>query len=369
MTIMSSDIQENKFNEKISEYSGVFVIAEQRFSTVMPVSFELIGEGKRLAEKLQTLLYVIVLGYDMDENVKILQRYGVDYVIYADHPRLEHYNLEPYSFVITDLIDQHKPEIVIIGASSIGRELAPTLSSRLKTGLTADCTHLEIDVESGNLLQTRPAFGGNLMATIQTANHRPQMCTVRPGVMPTPLFDKFCKISGEITKFSPNLDLFEEKVKILNIKKEKATEVDLMNASIIVAGGRGLGSSKGFELLQQLAKKLNGNIASSRACVDNGWISKNYQVGQTGKTVRPKLYIACGISGAIQHIAGIAEADCIIAINRDPDAAIFSIANYGIVGDLYQVIPQFLKQLELYEEEQRTLLCEEGQIMKHLISS
>ncbi len=357
---MSKSIEKNNVIHPISDYHGIFIIAEQRFSNILNVSKELIGEGKRLAHQLNTTVTAVLLGDKVDEWAKELLRFGADKVIYAEHPLLEHYVADAYCKVIADIVYTHKPEIIIFGATSIGRELAPLLSAKLHTGLTADCTKLEIDPETGLLLQTRPAFGGNLMATIQCANHRPQMCTVRPGVMKCMEMRPSCEIDGKIDKIYPSIPEQDIRTKILQFQKEIKAIVALENAPIIVAGGRGIGKAEGFQLLEQLAQKLNGCIASSRACVDNDWIPKEYQVGQTGKTVRPKLYIACGISGAIQHLAGMESSDCIVAINKDANAPIFKVADYGIVGDLYDVIPELLQSLDKVENGSEALqLCVE----------
>ncbi len=340
-------------NEKIvdhSDYKGVWVVAEQRNSEVLNVSKELIGEGKKLAKTLKTEITVLLLGFKLDKWAEELVKFGADKVIYADHKLLEVYTTDAYSKVIYNLVTERKPEVVLIGATTIGRELAPSLSAKLKTGLTADCTRLEVDKETSNLMQTRPAFGGNLMATIICPNHRPQMSTVRPGVMEKSKYNKNASIVGKIEKITPEISEKEIRVKVIEVVKSKLPQVALEEASIVVSGGRGLGNAKGFDLVKKLADKLGGVVGSSRASVDNGWIAMTHQVGQTGKTVRPKLYIACGISGAIQHVAGMNEAECIVAINKNPDAPIFKIADYGIVGDLYKVIPEVLSALDNVED-------------------
>ena len=333
-----------------SEHQGVWVIAEQRFGQVLNVTKELLGEGKKLATSLNSDLTAVILGHTLNGWPEELVRYGADNVIYADHELLSDYNVDAYSKVVGNLITTRKPEIILFGATSIGRELAPTLSAKLKTGLTADCTLLKIDTETRNLLQTRPAFGGNIMATIQCANHRPQMCTVRPGVMKKAQYNGDCDIEAKVETIIPIITQEELRTKILNIDTSKSADIAIEDAKIVVSGGRGLSNADGFNLLRKLAEKLNGCIGSSRACVDSGWIAKPHQIGQTGKTVRPKLYIACGISGAIQHIAGMEQAECIVAINKDPEAPIFKIADYGIVGDLYQIIPELLKALNNAED-------------------
>ena len=336
-------------NQDFSDYKGVWIIAEQRFGQVMNVTKELLGEGKKLATSLHCNLTAIILGHNLNGWPSELVRYGADNVIYAEHELLNEYNADAYSKIIGNLITIRKPEIVLFGATSIGRELAPTLSAQLKSGLTADCTALKIDPKTRNLLQTRPAFGGNLMAIIQCANHRPQMCTVRPGVMKKASYNSNYEDENKVEKIIPIIIQEDLRTKILMVDTKKPTEIQIEDAKIVVSGGRGLGNAEGFNLLKKLADKLNGCVGSSRACVDNGWISKPYQVGQTGKTVRPNLYIACGISGAIQHIAGMEQAECIVAINKDPNAPIFKIADYGIVGDLYQIIPKLIEVLNRTE--------------------
>ncbi len=344
-----------------SEYKGVWIIAEQRFGQVLNVTKELLGEGKKLATSLNCDLTAVILGHKLIDWPADLVRYGADNVIYAEHELLSDYNVDAYSKVLGNLITTRKPEIILFGATSIGRELAPTLSAKLKSGLTADCTALEIDPETLNLLQTRPAFGGNLMATIQCANHRPQMCSVRPGVMKKAKYNNKCDGEPKVEKIIPIITQEELRTKVLKIDTSKSAEIAIEDAKIVVSGGRGLGNAKGFNLLRKLADKLNGCVGSSRACVDNGWISKPYQVGQTGKTVRPKLYIACGISGALQHIAGMEQAECIVAINKDPDAPIFKIADYGIVGDLYEIIPRLIDELDNIDDITEVLdICTES---------
>ena len=344
-----------------SEYKGVWVISEQIFGQILNVTKELLGEGKKLANSLHCDLTAIILGNKIDELPTELVRYGADKVIYTEHELLSDYNVDSYSKVLGDLIRIRKPEIVLFGATSIGREIAPTLSAKLKSGLTADCTALKINPNTLNLMQTRPAFGGNVMATIECANHRPQMCTVRQGIMEKASYNRDCEDWVKIEKIIPTISKSELRTKILKIETKKSTEIQIEDAQIVVSGGRGLGNAKGFNLLRKLADVLNGCVASSRACVDNGWISKSHQVGQTGKIIRPKLYIACGISGALQHIAGIEQAECVIAINKDPDAPIFKIADYGIVGDLYDIIPKLIETLENTQNSSTTLeICTES---------
>lgn len=334
--------------DDISKYKGVWVFAEQREGKLLNVVVELLGEGRKIADKLGVELTAVLLGNKVDDISEKLVKYGADIVLYAESELLETYTTDGYTKVITELIKERKPEIILIGATNIGRDLGPRLSARIHTGLTADCTRLEIDEEDNKLLMTRPAFGGNLMATIVCPDHRPQMSTVRPGVMERAKYDENRKGKIELV----DIELTEEdiKAKVESVVKSGKAEVPLEEAKIIVAGGRGLGTREGFELVEKLAKKLGGVVGASRATVDEGWIEHSHQVGQTGKTVRPKLYIACGISGAIQHLAGMQDAECIIAINKNPDAPIFKIADYGIVGDVNEIIPAILEALDNVED-------------------
>ena len=328
----------------LDEYRGVWVFAEQRDGELMNVALELVGEGSRIAEELETEVTAVLLGHNIKDQAEELIKNGADKVIYADHELLEVYTTEAYTKTIDELIQEYKPEILLVGATNIGRDLGPRVSARVHTGLTADCTKLEVDLEERRLLQTRPAFGGNLMATIICPDHRPQMSTVRPGVMEKLGRDE--DRTGEIIEITPELKDSDIKAKVVEVVKEAKSQVDLVAAEIIVAGGRGLQDAEGFKLLEGLAEKLGGEVGSSRAAVDSGWIDSSHQVGQTGKTVRPTLYIACGISGAIQHLAGMQESDLIVAINNDPDAPIFKIADYGIVGDAFDVIPELTEALD-----------------------
>lgn len=328
----------------INEYSGVWVFAEQRGGKPLNVVTELLGEGRKIADELETELNAVLLGYNIDEEAEKLVKYGADKVIYADHELLNVYTTDGYSKVINDLIEERKPEVLLIGATNIGRDLGPRLSAKVHTGLTADCTRLDVDKENKRLMMTRPAFGGNLMATILCPNHRPQMSTVRPGVMEKAKIDENRK--GIVDKIEPKLTDSDIKAKVLETVKSDKPIVALEEAPIIVSGGRGLGGPKGFELIEQLAEKLGGVVGASRATVDTDWIEQSHQVGQTGKTVRPGLYIACGISGAIQHLAGMQDSKCIVAINKDPNAPIFETADYGIVGDLHEIIPELLESLD-----------------------
>ena len=334
-----------KVNQDINlnDYNGVFVVGEQIDSNIHPVTIELIGEGKKLADKLGKKLRVIIAGYDIEKQSDKLLHYGVDSVICIEHPLLKDYNTDAYAIAIKDVITDKKPEIVLIGATSIGRDLGPRLSAKLGTGLTADCTKLAIDETTGGILQTRPAFGGNLMATIICPEHRPQMSTVRPGVMEKR--EQEIGKRGELVKLKVKLSDSDLRTKVLEVVKSVNEKVDLTSAKVIVSGGMGLGNADGFKLLRELADRLGGTIGASRAAVDSGWIDHSFQVGQTGTTVKPNIYFACGISGAIQHVAGMQNADLIVAINTDENAPIFEIADIGIVGDLYKVIPEIINNL------------------------
>ncbi|SEF85532.1 electron transfer flavoprotein alpha subunit apoprotein [Caloramator fervidus] len=326
---------------------SVWVIAEQRDGNLQKVSLELLGKGKELANKLGTNLVAVLAGYEIEKLAKTLIRYGADEVLVLDHILLKNYTTDGYTKAIEKVVKCKNPEIILIGATNIGRDLGPRLAARLKTGLTADCTGLDIDENSKNLLMTRPAFGGNLMATIECPNHRPQMATVRPGVFPLPCPDE--KREGKIQKIEVDLKEKDIRTVVEKIVKSLEDKVDITEAKVIVSGGRGLGSKEGFELLKELASLLGGVVGASRAAVDSGWIGKDHQVGQTGKTVRPKLYIACGISGAIQHLAGMQDSEYIIAINKDENAPIMSIADLAIVGDLYKVIPELINEIKAYK--------------------
>ncbi|QAT41197.1 electron transfer flavoprotein subunit alpha/FixB family protein [Clostridium sp. JN-9] len=328
----------------IADYKGVWVFAEQRDGKLQKVSLELLGKGKDLADKLGVQLTALLLGSQADDMAETLIAYGADKVIYADNPLLKHYTTDGYAKVICDLVNERKPEVILVGATFVGRDLGPRVSARLKTGLTADCTSLDVDSETKNLLMTRPAFGGNLMATIVCGDHRPQMSTVRPGV-----FEKLAKDTsrkGEIEKIHADLKDSDIRTKVEDVVKLAKDVADIGEAKVIVSGGRGLGSKEGFDLLKELADVMDGTIAGSRAAIDNGWIDKAYQVGQTGKTVRPNVYIAVGISGAIQHLAGMQDSDYIIAINKDESAAIMQIADLGIVGDYRKVVPELIAQIK-----------------------
>ncbi len=339
----------------VEDYNGVWVFAEQREGELQNVSLELVGEATRLAAKInegngpEAKVTAVLLGNNVKGLADDLIHHGADQVILVDEPALEHYTTDAYTKVIFQLIEEHKPEIMMIGATNIGRDLGPRLSARVHTGLTADCTKLDIDVENRRIKQTRPAFGGNLMATILCPNHRPQMSTVRPGVMEK--LEEDTSRTGEVIEAKVEISEADVVAKVLERVIEEKGSVDIAAAKIIVSGGRGTDGN--FELIEELAKKLGGEVGSSRAAVDAGWIDHSHQVGQTGTTVRPTLYIACGISGAIQHLAGMQDSDLIVAINKDADAPIFKIADYGIVGDIKEVIPELIESLDFVDDIMR----------------
>lgn len=346
------------------DYKDVWVYTEQRNGKLMNVALELLGEGYRLSREISedTSVCAVLVGHCTNELVNELYAYGADKVYQIDDPLLKNYTTDGYTKVMTDAIIEYKPEIVLFGATHIGRDLAPRIAARLDTGLTADCTRLDIntgkyidyletyttantkglDPEDGNkgLKQTRPAFGGNLMATIVTPNTRPQMATVRPGVMDR--LEKKENAEGQLIKVDAKISKDDIFVEVIDVVKEAKEIVSLTDAQIICSGGRGLGDASGFELIKKLADKVGGVVGASRAAVDSGWIDQSHQVGQTGTTVKPKIYFACGISGAIQHLAGMQTSDIIIAINKDPEAPMMQLADYAICGDLKKVIPEII---------------------------
>jgi electron transfer flavoprotein alpha subunit len=326
----------------LDSYQGVWVWVEQFRGQAAGISWEMMGQGRRLANDRQAPLTACILGHQVGELAQQAIAYGADRVLLADHPVLATYRTEPYARVLVDLARTYRPEILLLGASSRGRDLAGSVATALYTGLTADCTGLEIDPETGLLRQTRPAYGGNIMATILTPHHRPQMATVRHQVFEAPAPDSSRR--GQIVSVSAALSEEAVATKVLDFMLEDAA-FNIADARIIVSGGAGLGGPEGFGVLRELAKELGGAVGASRAAVDKGWIPYAHQVGQTGRTVRPELYIACGISGAIQHQAGMSTARCIVAINTDPEAPIFDLATYGIVGDFAQVVPALTQQL------------------------
>ena len=341
----------------LEEYKGVYVFAQQVDNEISSIAFELLGKAKELAAPLQTEVTAVLIGSGIKRLADKLAEYGADKVIVVDDPELKDYRTEPYAHALASVINEYKPEIMLVGATAIGRDLGPTVSARVATGLTADCTVLEIgdfpltplpgkedEQKHNQLLMTRPAFGGNTIATIACPNNRPQMATVRPGVM-----QKITPIAGakaNVIEFNPGFTPNNRYVTIKEVVKAVSNVVDIMDAKILVSGGRGVGSKENFAMLQELADAVGGVVSCSRACVDNGWCDKEQQVGQTGKTVRPNVYFAIGISGAIQHVAGMEESDLIIAINKDENAPIFDVADYGIVGDLHKIVPQLTEKIK-----------------------
>ncbi len=339
----------------LEQYKGVYVFAQQVDNELSGIAFELLGKAKDLAKDLDTDVTAILIGYQVKNLADELAAYGADKVIVVDDPELKEYRTEPYTHAMASVINEYKPDIVLVGATAIGRDLGPRVSARVATGLTADCTVLEIgdfpinpipnqEQKHNQLLMTRPAFGGNTIATIACPDNRPQMATVRPGVMQK--IDRIDGAKAEVIEFNPGFTPDNKYVEILEIVKSVKDTVDIMDAKILVSGGRGVGSAENFKILQDLADVLGGTVSCSRAVVDSGWMERDYQVGQTGKTVRPNLYFAIGISGAIQHVAGMEESDIIIAINKDADAPIFDVADYGIVGDLNKIVPALTAALK-----------------------
>ena len=339
----------------LEEYKGVFVFAQQVDNKLNGIALELVGKGKDLAKDLGTEVTAVLIGSDVMSLTKELAEYGADRIIVVDDPELKEYRTEPYAHALAEVIKKYKPEIMLVGATAIGRDLGPRVSARIHTGLTADCTQLEIgdfpinpipgrEQLHNQLLMTRPAFGGNTIATIACPNFRPQMATVRPGVM-----QKAERVEGAqavIEEFNPGFVPNNKYVEILDIVKAVSDVEDIMDAKILVSGGRGVGSAENFKLLDDLAEALGGTVSCSRAVVDAGWKPKDLQVGQTGKTVRPHVYFAIGISGAIQHVAGMEESDIIIAINKDESAPIFDVADYGVVGDLNKIVPVLTQKIK-----------------------
>ena len=340
----------------LEEYKGVYIYAQQVDNKLSDIAFELVGKAKELAADLNTEVTAVLLGSNVKALATELGEYGADKVIVVDNPALETYRTEPYAQALVSVSNEYKPEIMLVGATAIGRDLGPTVSARVKTGLTADCTKLEIgdfpinampgqEQKHNQLLMTRPAFGGNTIATIACPDNRPQMATVRPGVM-----QKLPKEAGraaEVIEYNPALEENNRYVEIMDIVKAVGNVENIMDAKVLVSGGRGVGSAENFEMLRDLASCFKGGMVScSRAAVENGWLAQDYQVGQTGKTVRPQIYFAIGISGAIQHVAGMEESDLIIAINKDEDAPIFDVADYGLVGDLKKIVPQLTAALK-----------------------
>lgn len=330
----------------LAEYKDVYVFAEQRDGKIQNVALELLGKARELADANNEKVVAILLGKGIKDKAQELIAAGADKVLVVDNDVLANYMTEPYTEAITQIIKEQKPSILLIGATTIGRDLGPRVSARNVTGLTADATKLEIsDDEAHEFRMTRPAFGGNLMATILCKDNRPQMSTVRPGVMQKLQADPTRK--GEVADYKIDFNMDKiNRVKIVKIVKEDKTVTDIAQAKVLVSGGRGVGNKEGFAKLEALAKELGGEVSSSRAMVDAGVMEQSRQVGQTGKTVRPSLYMACGISGAIQHLAGMEESDYIVAINKDKFAPIFSVADLGIVGDLHKIVPMLTERLK-----------------------
>lgn len=339
--------QKEEVSLDFKDYKDIWVYAEQRRGEIAPVVFELIAKAKELAEKLNCKVCSVLLGHKIKDLAKELIYYGSDIVYIVDDPVLEEFLDEPYAEVLSWLIKEKKPEIVLMGATNIGRSFASRVAAKIRTGLTADCTGLDVDLQTRNLLQTRPAFGGNIMATILTPRHRPQMATVRHKVFKA--LQRDTSRTGEIIEEKYDFSKVKIRTKFLEFIKDTTAKVNLAEADIIVSGGRGLGGPEGFKLLEELADLLGGAVGASRAAVDAGWIPYSHQVGQTGRTVAPKLYIACGISGQIQHLVGMSSSEVIVAINKDPEAPMMKIATYSIEGDLYEIVPEIIKALKVYK--------------------
>ena len=339
----------------LAEYKGVYVFAQQVDNEVSGIALELIGKGKELAKDLNTDVTAVLIGSDVKGLVDVLAEYGADKVIVVDDPELKDYRTEPYAHALASVINEFKPDVMLVGATAIGRDLGPRVSARVHTGLTADCTQLDIgdfpmnpvpgkETKHNQLLMTRPAFGGNTIATIACPDFRPQMATVRPGVMQKA--ERVAGAKAEVIEFNPGFTPDNKYVEILEVVKAVSDVADIMDAKILVSGGRGVGSPENFKILEDLADALGGTVSCSRAVVDSGWKPRDLQVGQTGKTVRPQVYFAIGISGAIQHVAGMEESDIIVAINKDENAPIFDVADYGIVGDLNKIVPALTEQIK-----------------------
>jgi Electron transfer flavoprotein, alpha subunit len=341
LRIVSAD---KRIQADLSEYTGIMVFAEYRHGKIAPVSYELLGIGRKLADQRGVGLSAVLPGGSVSASAHNLIAAGADIVLLAEHPLLEQFREDLYAGILEMVIRERKPEVVLAGATAIGRSVIPYVATAIGAGLTADCTRLEIRKEDGMLLQTRPAFGGNIMATIECPQTRPQMATVRPKVMapaePVP------SRTGEVVQIQIPPELLQSSIEVIETVTGGEDQVNIQEFEILVAGGRGLDSTKGFELMRELAVELGGAVAASRAAVDAGWIPYPHQVGQTGKTVNPKLYIACGISGAVQHAVGMQSAEIVVAVNCDRNAPIFDLATYGVVGDLYEVVPRLIQRLQ-----------------------
>ena len=326
----------------LSAYKDVWVFCEQKKGIIQTISYELLGEGKKLTKKLGGKLCAVLLGDRIEPKVTDIAQRGADKIYLVDAPELKTYQDDPYTKVLVELVKEYKPEVLLCGATTIGRSLISRVAVTVDAGLTADCTGLDVDEKERLLLQTRPAFGGNIMATIISPNHRPQMSTVRHKVMKEPELDKLHK--AEVIKKNYPASILSSRTKIIDIVEELEETINLAEADIIVSGGRGMAGAENFGIVKELAKAVGGAVGSSRAAVDAGWMPYSHQVGQTGKTVCPKLYIACGISGQIQHLIGMQSSKVILAINKDPDAPIFKVATYGIVGDVFEIVPALTKE-------------------------
>ena len=340
-------IKETSKDSDLLAYKGVLIFAEQRQGKIHPVAYELLGKGKELAYDLGEPLYAVILGSDVSNVAEELTSRGADKVFIYDDPALADFRDDPYTELLYNLVEEEKPSIFLIGATAVGRSLGPRVASKLYTGLTADCTSLSIDPETQLLLQTRPAYGGNIMATIISADTRPQMATVRYKMFTEAEVDT--SNQGMIISKPVDMSNIPDRVKILDFQKA-SEELSITEAEIIVAGGKGLGNPEGFDLMNELAKTLGGAVGASRPTIDEGWMKYRHQVGLSGRTVRPKLYIACGISGAVQHIAGMKTSEVIISVNKDEEAPIFGVSSLGAVGDLYQVIPKVIEKIKAHQE-------------------
>lgn len=337
-------IRETTRTPDMEKYKGIWVFAEQRKGIVQPVVFELLGKARELADKLKVEVACVLMGYNVKDKAQELIHRGADRVHVVDDMRLEHLLDEPYARIMANLVRKHRPEAILCPATAIGRSVISRVAVQLRVGLTADCTGLDIDPEHGYLMQTRPAFGGNIMATILSKYHRPQLATVRHKVFKEAPVDTSRKGVVEVAEFDRSF--FASRTKILKVVDEVTATVNITEANVIVSGGRAMGGPENFKMLEELAKVLNGAVGASRAAIDEGWMPYSHQVGQTGKTVCPTVYIACGISGQIQHLVGMQSSNIIVAINRDPSAPIFNVANYGIVGDIFEVVPLLTKRFK-----------------------
>jgi len=347
ISLYRDDVKAQKID--ISQFKGVWVVAEHYKKKIHNVSLQLLGKGRELADLLQVSLSLVILGTDFDDKLEEFSLYGMDEIIYIKSPILKDYYSDLYTKVITELVLENKPEIILIGATPTGRDFAPRVAKRLSAGLTADCTGLEINLETRNLLQTRPTYGGAIMATIRTPSSRPQMATVRSGIFEMP---EKTKKNVNIRKLEYKFKEKDSVFKIVKVISKTRNNVNLEDAKFIVAGGRGVGSKEKFRIIEELAEVLDAELGGSRITIELNWLDPDRQIGQTGKTVSPKLYIACGISGAIQHVVGMQNSDIIVAINKDPNAPIFNWAHYGIVGDLHEIIPVLIQEFKKLKSEE-----------------